>query len=233
MIIKGIVVGFLYTVCALTLFVVSNYAPFQAQGVANIAVLHGAVSLFLCLSNIAGRLIAAAHTLWFVWLTASSAFIGPTDHEPLAWYMVVLIVSAALIVIMAFVRYAARRTPTDDKLYESIFAITPAIGLCASIGIICNSSIGDEMSTSVWRPQIRTAVFWTFVVILALCIESAKITKINMATQLAFAATLIYCVIYMPVELAVTMEACILITSLVVYRRYGVSAVVDVGDNLY
>jgi hypothetical protein len=230
MLVKVVVVCFLYTVCAITLFCVSSFAPFEPVGVSRIANLHGTIAVFLNLSKVAGNLVSAAHTLWFVWLTASSAFIGPASHEPIHWWIVNLIVLSSIAVMFAFVKYAARRTPTDDELYENIFAITPAVVVCGLIGLFCTSSIGDEMASSVWRPQARTFVYWTFVIVLSLSIEAAKLDKINMATQLAFAATLIYCVIYMPVELALIFQAGIIVYAVMAYRKSGLEAVIGKVD---
>jgi len=230
MLVKAIVVCFLYAVCALTLFFVSSFAPFGPTGVARTAILHGTIALFLNLSEVAGRLISAAHTLWFVWLTASSAFIAPASHEPIRWWMVDLIVLSSIGVMFAFVKYAAKRKPTDDQLYENVFAIVPAVIVCALIGLLCNSSIGDEMGSSVWRPQARTVVYWTFVIVLSLSIEAAKLDKINMPTQLAFAATLIYCIIYMRVELAMLFEIAIIVYAIMAYRKSGLEAVIGKVD---
>ena len=226
MLVKAIVVSFLYLVCALTLFFVSSFAPFGPLGVARTAIVHGTIALFLNLSDVAGSLISAAHTLWFVWLTASSAFIVPASHEPIHWWMVDLIVLSSICVMFAFVKYATKRIPTNDKLYENVFAITPAVIVCALISWLCNSSIGDEMGSSTWRPQARTFVYWTFVIMSSLSIDSAKLDKINMPTQLAFAATLLYCIIYMRVELALVLNLGIMAYAVVAYRKSGLEAVI-------
>lgn len=230
LLIRTTVVAFLYAVSALTLFTVSNFAPFSASGTANVSIFHLGISLFLSLSGAVGKLIATSHTLWFVWLTASAAFIGVKDQAPLPWYLVLVVVVTTMGLMAAFVRYCSKRQPTNDKLFESVFAIGPAIMLCTFVGLFCNSTIGYEIAHTPWIPHVRTFVYWTFVLILSLSIDSAKSTTISMSTQLACAATLVYCIIYMPVQLAIVLQVFVFVAALSEYRKGGLSRIIHVDD---
>jgi hypothetical protein len=230
LLVRFVVVAFLYAVSALTLFAVTNLAPFSATGTSNVSIFHLGISLFLSLSGVVGKLVATSHTLWFVWLTSSAAFIGVENQVPLPWYLVLLVVLCTIGLMAAFVRYCSKRKPSGDPLFESVFAIAPAIALCTFVGLFCNSTIGYEIAHTPWVPHIRTFVYWTFVLILSLAIDSAKSKSINMSTQLASAATLVYCIIYMPIQLAIVLQFVIAAMALSEFRSNGLSAVIHVGD---
>ena len=229
LLVRFAVVAFLYCVSALTLFVVSNFAPFSANGTANVSIFHLGISLFLSLSDVVGKLIATSHTLWFVWLTSSAAFIGVENQEPLPWYLILLVVLSTIGLMAGFVRYSSKRQVSKDELFESVFAIAPAIALCTFVGLFCNSTIGYEIAHTPWVPHVRTFVYWTFVLILSLAIDSTKSKSINISTQMASAATLVYCIIYMPIYFAIILLFLVAIMALSEYRKHGLSAVVQVG----